>query len=175
MFELLCPDDQASSLDRIQVDHLVQRGIRGLMIDLDNTMTPWNDLEVGPKVTRWFKDVEKAGIRTCILSNNRSKQRVAAVADQLGIPFVYRASKPRERAYQAGMAVLKTDKRETAVIGDQLFTDVLGGKRAGYYTILVLPISKREFIGTRLIRRIERVILWLMKLCASPETSPRMR
>lgn len=175
MLEFFQPDYEASSLDRIPVEVLTERGIRGLMIDLDNTMTPWNDVEVGPKVTEWFKGIKDAGIKTCILSNNRRKRRVEVVAAHLQIPFVYKANKPRKRAYQAGSAVLQTKREETAVIGDQLFTDILGGNRAGFFTILVLPMSKREFIGTRFLRLIEKLLLRLMKIFSPVEASTHTR
>jgi uncharacterized protein len=176
MFDLFRPTFQANSLDSISVEKLKRDGISGLIIDLDNTMTPWNDLEVGPKVTQWFQKVEAAGIRSCVVSNNKHKQRVAVVAERLGIPFVFRATKPRRKAFRAGMEILGTGIPNTAVIGDQLFTDILGGNRLGLYTILVLPISDREFIGTRFLRQMERVLVWLMKHFATAKPqSPKVR
>lgn len=163
MFEYFRPTLLATSLDRISVEKLVKDGIRGLIIDLDNTMTPWNDVEVGPKVEAWFIKVKTAGIRACVVSNNSKRQRVAVVADRLGIPFVFGATKPRRRAFRAGMDVLQTGQTDTAVIGDQLFTDILGGNRLGLYTILVTPINDHEFIGTRFLRQMEKVLVWLMK------------
>lgn len=176
MFELFRPTFQAESLDSIPVEKLKRNGIKGLIIDLDNTMTPWNDLEVGPKVAEWFKKVQAAGIQACVVSNNKHKQRVAVVAEHLGIPFVFRATKPRRKAFRAGMEILGTGASDTAVIGDQLFTDILGGNRLKLYTILVLPISDREFIGTRFLRQMERVLVWLMKHfeTAKPH-SPKVR
>lgn len=176
MFELFRPSLQVSSLDRIPVDWLVGQGIKGLIIDLDNTMTPWNDVEVGPQVTAWFKKLKEAGIKACVVSNNKRKQRVAIVADRLGIPFVFRATKPRRKAFRAGLAILGTGKSDTAVIGDQLFTDILGGNRLGLYTILVIPISEREFLGTRFMRRMEKAMFWLLKRVAAPKPeSPKAR
>ena len=176
MFELFSPTFQAQSLDSIPVDRLVHNGIHGLIIDLDNTMTPWNDLEVGPKVAEWFEKVQSAGIKACVVSNNKKKQRVAVVAERLGIPFVFRATKPRRRAFRAGMQILGTGQEDTVVIGDQLFTDIMGGNRLGLYTILVVPMSDREFIGTRFMRRAERVLVWLMKHFATAKPhSPKVR
>lgn len=163
MFELFTPTFQAQSLDSISIEQLVRSGIKGLIIDLDNTMTPWNDLEVGPKVVEWFEKIHAAGIKACVVSNNKRKQRVAVVAERIGIPFIFRATKPRRRAFRAGMQLLGTGQKDTAVIGDQLFTDIMGGNRLGLSTILVLPISDREFIGTRFMRMAERVLVWLMK------------
>ncbi|KLU58563.1 UMP phosphatase [Peptococcaceae bacterium CEB3] len=169
MFELFRPTFQAGSLDNIPIEMLQKDGIRGLIIDLDNTMTPWNDVEVGPQVAAWFERLKQAGIKACVVSNNKKKQRVALVADRLGIPFVFRASKPRRRAFRAGMNILGTGREDTAVIGDQLFTDILGGNRIGLYTVLVIPMSPREFVGTRFMRRMERLLMWLMKHMASPK------
>lgn len=163
MFEYFQPTLQAPSLDLISVEQLTLDGIKGLIIDLDNTMTPWNDLEVGPKVATWFIKVKAAGIGACVVSNNSKRQRVAAVADRLDIPFVFGATKPRRRAFRSGMKLLGTGHQDTAVIGDQLFTDILGGNRLGLYTILVTPINDHEFIGTRVIRKMEKVLVWLMK------------
>jgi HAD superfamily phosphatase (TIGR01668 family) len=166
MFDYFRPTAQAPSLDLISVDQLVQDGIKGLIIDLDNTMTPWNDVKVGPKVAEWFVKVKTAGIKACVVSNNKKRKRVAVVAERIGIPFVFRAAKPRERAFRAGMKILGTGYGDTAVIGDQLFTDILGGNRLGLFTILVTPINDREFIGTRFLRQLEKVLVWLMKICS---------
>lgn len=175
MLEYFRPTRQANSLDLISVEQLRQDGIRGLIIDLDNTMTPWNNIEVGPKVEAWFKKVKSAEIRACVVSNNSKRQRVAVVADRLGIPFVFGATKPRRRAFRAGMDLLETGQEDTAVIGDQLFTDILGGNRLGLYTILVTPINDQEFIGTRIMRRIEKLLVWVMKHFASAKPySPKI-
>jgi len=166
MIEYFQPTIQAPSLDLISVDQLTRDGIKGLIIDLDNTMTPWNDVEVGPKVAKWFLQVKAAGIKACVVSNNSKRQRVAVVAECLDIPFVFGATKPRRGAFRLGMNLLGTGYTDTAVIGDQLFTDILGGNRLGLYTIWVTPINDHEFIGTRVMRRMERVLVWLMKHCA---------
>lgn len=176
MFELFRPTFQSTSLDLIPVEKLVHMGIKGLIIDLDNTMTPWNDLEVGPKVAKWFTKIKAAGIGACVVSNNKRKQRVAVVAERVGIPFLFRATKPRRRAFLNGMAILGTGVEDTAVIGDQLFTDILGGNRLGLCTILVTPMSDHEFIGTRLMRQAEKALIWLMKHFAPAKPdSPKCR
>lgn len=163
MFDYFRPTLQAPSLDLISVEQLSRDGIKGLIIDLDNTMTPWNDIEVGPKVAEWFIKVKTAGISACVVSNNSKRQRVAVVAESLDIPFVFGATKPRRKAFRSGMELLGTGHKDTAVIGDQLFTDILGGNRLGLYTILVTPINDNEFIGTRFLRRMEKVLVWMMK------------
>ncbi|HEX3014764.1 MAG TPA: YqeG family HAD IIIA-type phosphatase [Desulfobacteria bacterium] len=159
MLSFLRPSMCVGSLDSISPTQLQQLNIKGLIIDLDNTVTPWNDLEVGPKVTAWFKRLASYGIKSCVVSNN-SEQRVAAVANVLGIPFIHKASKPHRRSYYRSMEIMETKRDNTAVIGDQLFTDILGGNRLGLFTILVVPISEREWIGTRVMRLFERLVFW---------------
>ncbi|MDD2234362.1 MAG: YqeG family HAD IIIA-type phosphatase [Desulfitobacteriaceae bacterium] len=163
MLELFSPTFQAESLNGISIERLVRDGIRGLIIDLDNTMTPWNDPEISPGVQKWFAELQAAGIQSCVVSNNKHRGRVAVVAEKLGIPFVFRATKPRGRAFRTGMKIMQTGPKDTAVIGDQLFTDILGGNRLNLYTILVVPISKHEFVGTRFLRWMEKILIWLIK------------
>ena len=81
------------------------------------------------------------------------------VAESLGIPFISRAQKPRRGGFHRAVFFLGVKPEETAVIGDQIFTDVLGGNRAGLYTILVVPIARREFVGTKFSRAMEYFVL----------------
>lgn len=162
MLAFLRPSAYVPSLDSIDPQDLLRQNIKGLIIDLDNTMTPWNDLEVGPKVADWFKRLAEFGVRSCVVSNN-DEQRVAVVANALGIPFIHKASKPKRRSFYRAMQIMNTARENTAVIGDQLFTDVLGGNRLGLYTILVVPISDREWIGTKFMRFLERVVFWSLE------------
>jgi len=159
MLALFRPKMTVKSLDSISPSELSELGMRGLIIDLDNTVTPWNEMEVGPKVTSWFQSLEPHQIKCCVVSNN-SEKRVAGVANSLGIPFIYKADKPRRRALYQAMQIMGTTLIDTAVIGDQLFTDILGGNRLGVVTILVLPINNREWIGTRIMRYFERIVFW---------------
>ncbi|PRR69934.1 YqeG family HAD IIIA-type phosphatase [Neomoorella humiferrea] len=157
MLKLLQPDLYVRSLRDIPLAALKARGIRGLIIDLDNTVTEWGRATLDREVYQWFMDLKKQGLRACLVSNNRD-ERVKKIASHLGIPGISRAGKPRRRAFYQAMAVMETAVGNTAVIGDQVFTDVLGGNRLGLFTILVMPINKREFFGTRLMRQLEKLI-----------------
>ena len=97
----------------------------------------------------------------CLVSNNK-KDRVSNFGRILGVPALSKARKPRRRAFREAMRIMNTRPETTAVIGDQIFTDVLGGNRLGLYTILVVPLSKQEFIGTRCMRHLERVVLKIL-------------
>lgn len=157
MHKLLKPDLYVRLLGDIPLEALKARGIRGLLVDLDNTVTEWGRATLNPEVKLWFAKLKDYDLKSCLVSNNRGT-RVKKVADNLGIPAISRAGKPRRRAFQQAMAILGTSVDETAVIGDQVLTDVLGGNRMGLYTVLVMPINSREFIGTRLMRLVEKLV-----------------
>ncbi|MDK2820123.1 MAG: putative phosphatase [Clostridia bacterium] len=168
MFKLLNPDLYVRSLTEIPLADLKARGIRGLIIDLDNTVTEWGRATIDNKIYLWFKKLKDYGFKACLVSNNSGK-RVQKVADFLGIPWISRAGKPRKRAFYQATAVLGTGLNNTAVIGDQVFTDVLGGNRLGLLTILVMPINSREFFGTKLVRKFERLVTRRLVLSDSNE------
>lgn len=161
MLEYLRPNLYVRSLLHIPLLELYQRGIRGLIIDLDNTVTQWGRPALDQQVEEWFKKLKDYNLSACLLSNNR-QIRVHLIAERLKIPAISKAGKPRARAFRRAMEILGTKPEETAVIGDQIFTDVFGGNRLGLYTVLVVPLDKREFIGTRFIRLLEWVVRrWL--------------
>lgn len=155
---LLRPNRIYRSVLEIPLEDLLRAGIRGMIIDLDNTLTEWRNPVLSQETVAWLERAKNLGFRVCFVSNN-STRRVQEVAQRLGFPFVARAQKPRRRSFRHALEIMGTRAEETAVIGDQIFTDVLGGNRAGLYTILVAPISRREFFGTRLMRLLERLIL----------------
>lgn len=156
--ELLRPRRYYGSLVAVDIHDLIADGVRGLIIDLDNTMVPRKESGVSEPLEAWLAGVRAAGVPVCIVSNN-FKNRVAQVAARLGLPLVARAAKPRRKAFVRGMECLGTDRASTAVIGDQLFTDVLGGNRLGLYTVLVIPLPGPELPHTAILRRIERRLI----------------
>lgn len=162
MFKLLYPNQHLNSIFELKPDELQTMGIRGIIVDMDNTLVPWNDRTVQPRLADWLSGLRQSGFRLCIVSNNTA-DRGEKLAVELGIPAIWHAIKPRRRAFRKAIARMELSNEEVAVIGDQIFTDVLGGNRLGLYTILVTPLSDKEFIGTRLVRRIERMVLGHMR------------
>lgn len=158
MKKYLFPDVYVESILDLPLEKLYAHGIRAFIMDLDNTVTEWNSQEVRSEVVSWMKEVKARGFKACIASNN-GRERVVSVAEGLGIPFVSKAGKPRRRAFHRALKVMGSLPEETAVIGDQIFTDILGGNRMNLFTILVVPINKREFIGTRVMRKFEIMVL----------------
>ncbi|KUK11051.1 MAG: HAD-superfamily phosphatase subfamily IIIA [Clostridia bacterium 41_269] len=155
MKDLLTPDLKVKSIFDIDLQVLQNKGINSLIIDLDNTITRWNALEVSNEVLSWFERIKEKGFKACLVSNNPG-ERVSLIAEVLGIPSIPKAGKPRRKAFRQALKILESNINETAVIGDQIFTDVLGGNRMGLYTILVEPISSHEFIGTKIMRFFEK-------------------
>ncbi|WP_374713003.1 YqeG family HAD IIIA-type phosphatase [Symbiobacterium terraclitae] len=154
----LRPAEYHKSIFEIDLDKLRRMGKRAIMLDLDNTLVRWNDPTPTPALLDWLAEARAHGLQPCIVSNNRGA-RVREFASRAGVPFIGRAGKPRVKGFAEAMQRLGVTPGETVVVGDQIFTDVLGGNRAGAYTILVVPIDRREFIGTRLVRIIERRVL----------------
>lgn len=146
------------SLEDIDLAKLKDLGIRGLIVDLDNTLVAWGTCDLPEHIIRWVERAKREGFAICIVSN-ALEGRVAYFSKYLAIPGISKAQKPRRGAFRAALETLGLRKGEVAVIGDQVFTDVLGGNRLGLFTILVRPISKREFFTTRLGRFFERLIL----------------
>ncbi len=142
----------------IDLDRLNERGINGLVLDLDNTLVPWGSLNIDSKLKTWVDDLNKNGFKACLASNAGS-QRGTLTAEKLGLPIVAPARKPFKRGFIRVLDILDLEPSEVAVIGDQLFTDMLGGNRAGLYTIMVNPIAKKEFWATQIIRILERMII----------------
>lgn len=128
---------------RIQIDAVTDLrpailhslGITALIVDLDGTLAPRGDLP-GVDVVAWLVQMEAAGIRVCLVSNNLPG-RVMPVAGYLGIPGVSVAMKPLKYGFQRALRVLGSLSANTAVAGDRLITDVLGGNRMGLTTVLV--------------------------------------
>lgn len=146
------------SIFEIDLEKLQKKGINGLIVDLDNTLIPRHERVASKELQTWLKMVEEAGFKVCIISNNW-RSRAKAIASKVNLPFIALARKPRKRAFTKGLAILGTNPQETAVVGDQIFTDVFGGNRVGLLTILVAPLSGPEFFSTRIMRRVEKVIL----------------
>lgn len=158
MLKLLQPDLAVDSIFHIDMNALKKQGIDYLLIDMDNTITEWNNHNLPERAIRWFASLEQYGLQACLVSNN-TEDRVSRVGNLLGIPAISKAQKPRSKAFKRAMQILGATTTNTAMIGDQIFTDVLGGNRLGLYTILVLPVSTKEFIGTKFARMLERIIL----------------
>lgn len=165
MFEILKPKVYVDSIYNIDLKKLKKvKNIKGIIVDLDNTLVAWGKKEVSQRVIDWVKEAKKLELKICIVSNTNSK-RVAELAKIFDIPYHSKYFKPFSIAFNNGLKILDTKKSETAVIGDQIFTDIWGGNRLKLLTILVAPIVKKDSIGTFLHRNFEKIIIssWAKK------------
>lgn len=158
MLRKLCPKVQAQSVLELDLDELREAGIRGVIFDLDNTLVEWKRDQLNPEVIALIQRFKNEGFALCILSN-ALEHRVEAVARILDIPYVSRAVKPRKSPFKKALEIMGTSPENTAVVGDQLFTDILGGNRMELYTIWTPPLSDTEFISTKAVRKLERLVI----------------
>lgn len=159
----MIPDMFAESIYMIDFAELQRRGIKSLIVDLDNTLVESTRPDATPRLISWLDQVRQMGFQVMIVSNN-TKTRVSQFAMPLDIPFIHTAKKPLSQAFRKALKRLGSKKEETVVIGDQLLTDVLGGNRMGLFTILVAPVSNIDGFFTRINRRMERLAFrWMEK------------
>lgn len=152
------PNEHVKNVFFIKPESLKEKGIKAIITDLDNTLVEWDRPNATPQLIQWFEEMKKHNIQVTIVSNNNEK-RVKEFADPLGIPFIFLARKPLTKAFNRAVKLMGVRKEETVVIGDQLLTDVLGGNRSGFYTILVIPVAQSDGFMTRFNRKIERRIM----------------
>ena len=135
------PQGVYSSVTALDPRSLRDRGIRLILADLDNTLAPYRVLTPDPAVRAWKDALEEQGIQLFILSNNRKAERVQVYAKALGVPYQDHSGKPRRGGYLRAMERMGAQPEETAMVGDQIFTDVLGANGAGVTPLLVEPIQ----------------------------------
>ena len=133
-------DFLADSIYDISGEALARRGIKLLLADLDNTLVPYGVPLPDDKLINWRDELHAYGITLFVLSNNRHENRPRIFAEGLDVPYIGHAGKPKTHSFYKAMEDMRVTKEQTAIIGDQIFTDVLGGNRAGVSTILVKPI-----------------------------------
>jgi len=161
MFDRFFPDEWQDSTYEIDFETLYEEGYRGLIFDIDNTLVP-HDAPADERAMQLFSRLKKLGFACCLLSNNQL-ERVSTFNEKVDVRFIEDAHKPAIRNYVKAMEVMGTDKRNTIFIGDQLFTDVWGAKRAGIRNILVKPIHPREEFQIVLKRYLEKVVLFFYR------------
>ena len=130
----------ADNIYEISGAALGRRGIRLLLADLDNTLVPYGVPLPDEKLKGWRDELAAHGVTLFILSNNRHESRPRTFAQALDVPYIGHAGKPKTASFVKAMEQMGVAPEQTAIVGDQIFTDVLGGNRAGVATILVRPI-----------------------------------
>lgn len=137
----LVPKKMCRSIYALNLDALRARGIRVLFADLDNTLARYSEHAPSDALRDWVRNVEASGIRLFVLSNSRKATRADIFCTELDIPYLKHAGKPKRPGFQKAMELCGASAGECAIVGDQIFTDILGGNRSEVYSILVHPLA----------------------------------
>ncbi len=170
MIKKFFPEKYVESVYQIDLEKLKSEKIEALIFDIDNTLVPYYVPNANKRIKKLFSAIKAKGIKVGVLSNN-NKNRVSIFCKELNIEYVHKAGKPGVKGL--GRLIKKLgvkNHRNTVIIGDQVFTDVLCGNRMGIHTILVKPVSKKDAFGTWLKRGIESIVinLYLKRKKISP-------
>lgn len=152
------PEYRFDTFDMASADFLVSIGVKGVILDVDNTLEPYEHPIPGEHVIKWLESLKDRGIRTAIVSNNNHK-RIELFNKDIGMPAYAKAGKPFKKNLIRAMRDMGTDRHNTVLMGDQVFTDVWAAHNAGVRAILVPPINDKRDLFTRFKRLLERPIL----------------
>ncbi|MBA3726969.1 MAG: YqeG family HAD IIIA-type phosphatase [Armatimonadetes bacterium] len=159
-----CPDYHVRTISDIDPVDLVAGGIRGVLLDLDNTLLPWKGSELPEETVAWIEACRAAGLMMCLVSNTRNVPRLCTIGERLLVEVVMPGRmKPAREGFQRALAHLNLAPSEVVMVGDQMFTDIWGGNRMGLCTIWVDRIHHREFFGTKISRFFERLIMGILR------------
>lgn len=158
MLERFYPHHEAETAAEIDYEGLFKQGFRGVIFDIDNTLVP-HGAPADEKAVALFKRLKEIGYRVMLLSNNK-EPRVKSFNDAVAASYIFKAGKPRTAGYRKAMEQMGTKPEDTMFVGDQLFTDIWGAKKAGIETWLVKPIHPKEEIQIVLKRYLERIVLF---------------
>lgn len=162
LISALRPDEIARSIYEIDYERLWRAGYRTLIFDIDNTLGEWGCRALPEPAQALLRKLQAHGFAVGFLSNDGGKNRPQLTEQLSPWPVLWRAGKPRTPGYTEMIALVKSTSAQTVMIGDQLFTDIWGAKRAGLYAILVAPVSPQtDSIWAKLRRPLERVLLRL--------------
>ncbi len=154
---ILYPDAHLNNVREITTNFLQDNKINALILDVDNTLIDY-DKNLPEETIEWAKELKNNNIKLYILSNTNKKEKVKTVAEKLGIEYMYFAKKPLKSGFKKAQEKLKEPSQNIAVVGDQIFTDIVGGNRCKMFTILVEPIAEKDIWITMVKRPLENAI-----------------
>lgn len=163
------PDLRLNRVTELTRERLTDLKVRGLLLDLDNTLLPPGEAGPLPKdILAWAERLRRGGIKLALVTNAKP-HRIKRVAAALGVPGIGPAAKPLPFGFLRALRVLGLSRHEALAVGDQVFTDLLGARLAGIRIALVRPLAHDALPHTWGLRRLERLCL------DSMETPPRGR
>ena len=152
------PEYYFETFDKASAEFLLSIGVKGIVLDVDNTLEPYENATPGAHVVAWLDSLKKVGIGAAIVSNNGG-ERINLFNKELGLPVYYKAKKPFKKNVLCAMKDMGTDETNTILMGDQVFTDVWAAHNTGIRAILVPPIKDKTDIFTKFKRLLEKPIL----------------
>ena len=151
------PDEYLNKVEQITIEFLQKNKIKALILDIDNTLINYQK-EMSKEVEMWAKSLKGQGTKLYILSNTKDRKKVEKVANVLEIEYINFAKKPLKSGFKKVQKILNENPENIGVVGDQIFTDVIGGNRSKMFTILVDPIDTKDYWYTAWKRPIENII-----------------
>lgn len=155
--KLLKPQYKFNTILEISPEFLKNLGVKAVFADADNTLSFHGSQEPFPGVAEWIKELAGSGIPLVIISNNK-KERIAPFAEKLGVPYIEESAKPLKKGFNRAAKKFGIETTEAAVIGDQIFTDVLGGNLIGAKVFLTKPLGPDTDKFIRVKRRLEKYV-----------------
>ena len=152
------PEYYFKTFNEASAEFLTSIGVKGIVLDVDNTLEPYENPLPGEHVKKWLSELKEQGISAAIVSNNGGK-RINLFNSELGLPAYYKAKKPFKKNVLNAMRDMGTDKSNTVLMGDQVFTDVWAAHNTGIRAILVPPIKDKTDVFTKFKRLLEKPIL----------------
>ena len=160
ILENIFPDVYIPSVFMLPLADLRQKGIRTLVFDIDNTVAPFDLADPEQELVSLFTKLKEEGFRLCILSNN-NRDRVRRFNRPLKALAIHRAGKPGTHKLKKALRAIGVQPEEAAMVGDQVFTDMWCGRKAGLYCIMTAPICSRDQWITKIKRGMERMVMKL--------------
>lgn len=154
----LYPNAYFKKVTDITVEFLKENNIQGLMLDIDNTLLDY-DLNIIDGLEKWHNEMIKNGIKTIILSNTNKEKKAKLLSEKIKIDYILFAMKPFKRGFKKAKKKLNLKEENLAIVGDQIFTDIVGGNLCNMFSILVEPIDKKDIFITKVKRPIENLII----------------
>ena len=155
---ILYPKIYLNNVKEITLEYLNKNNIKGLILDVDNTLIDYDE-QMLEGTEEWCNNLKQNGIKFCIVSNSNRTRKVRNVAQKLNIPYINLAFKPSKKGLLKAKKILNIENKNIAVVGDQIFTDVIGANRCKMHSILVKPIKEKDIFITLIKRPLENFII----------------
>lgn len=154
----LLPVLRYRGVEHIEFEKLDRHNVKGILLDVDNTLIDYHK-NLSDNIVKWVQEAKNRGFKICILSNSNKEEKIKKVADALDIKYIMFARKPGQVGFKKAIKLLELNPENIAMVGDQVFTDVLGANIANMVSVYVDPIDRKEYWYTSWKRPIEDLIL----------------